>query len=61
MIPMNDPFWKRSGFWSSLIASVPLAFAIFDKNVTQELVISVLGAWAGFFTVASARPTQRGE
>ena len=58
---MNDPFWKRSGFWTALAATVPLVFSIVSGTVTQEIVIAVVGAWGTFFTVAAARPTQRGE
>ena len=58
---MNDPFWKRSGFWTALAATVPLGFSLAAGTVTQEIVIAVLGAWGTFFTVAATRPTQRGE
>lgn len=58
---MNDPFWKRSGFWTALTATVPLCFSVAAGNVTQEIVIAVVGAWGTFLTVAVARPTQRGD
>lgn len=52
---MSDPFWKKSGFWTAIAATVPLVYAFINKTSTVELVVAVVGAWGTFFTSAAVR------
>lgn len=56
-----DPFYRRSGFWAALLATVPLGFAIARGTVSEELVGAVVLAWGAFFTAKQARPSNSNQ
>jgi len=53
-----DPFWKRSGFWAALSASVAALVAILPEWEPHLKALGVIiVAWGGFFTAAQLRPS----
>ena len=52
-----DPFYKRSGFWTALAASVPLVWSLAHGTCTQEIIVATIIAWGTFFTAAGRRKT----
>ena len=52
-----SPFYRRSGFWTAAVATVPLVYAAVDGSIPMPLVLSVLGAWATFFCAKVVRPS----
>ena len=50
---MGDPFWRRTSFWTAVIGTVPFVWALFQGDVTQEHVVTMIGVWGTFFTGAT--------
>lgn len=56
-----DPFYRRSGFWAAVGATIPIVYAAIDGAVPMTLTIAVVSAWAGFFTAQRARPSNSNQ
>lgn len=55
-----DPFYRRSGFWTALVASVPFILAVIrwgfggDPVVDEDLALFG-GVWGTYFTATTVR------